>query len=136
MKTINLKEILAKHISDYLQSNGQSKESSDTAAKMTANDSSNIYIISAMKEAIGQAQKDIINEYEEKLRWIPVEEKYPEFNKLKYPNGDYERYEVKYCTGGMSPRYFIQISHLIREDKFSGEFDWTQATHWRRVPFL
>ena len=75
-------------------------------------------------------------EYEEKLRWIPVEERLPEFDNSKYPNGDFEKYEVKFCTGGISPKCFIQISHLIREDKFSGEFDWTRATHWRRIPFL
>ena len=72
-------------------------------------------------------------EYEEKLRWIPIEEKLPEFDNSKYPNGDFEKYEVKFCTGGMSPKYFIQISHLIRKDKFSGEFDWTRATHWRPI---
>ena len=75
-------------------------------------------------------------EYEEKFRWIPIEEKLPEFDNSKYPNGDFEKYEVKFCTGGISPKCFIQISHLIREDKFSGEFDWTRATHWRRIPFL
>lgn len=72
-------------------------------------------------------------EYEEKLRWIPVEEKLPEFNDSEYPNGNFEEYEVKFCTGGMSPKYFIRISHLINKAKFSGEFDWTHATHWRRI---
>ena len=82
------------------------------------------------------AENRIKKEYEEKLRWIPVEEILPEFDNSKYPNGDFEKYEVKFCTGGISPKCFIQISHLIREDKFSGEFDWTRATHWRRIPFL
>ena len=78
-------------------------------------------------------QNDCKKEYEEKLRWIPVEEKLPEFNDSEYPNGNFEEYEVKFCTGGMSPKYFIRISHLINKTKFSGEFDWTHATHWRRI---
>ena len=88
-----------------------------------------IRIIQAYKAGAMEMQK----EYEEKLRWIPVEEKLPEFNDSEYPNGNFEEYEVKFCTGGMSPKYFIRISHLINKTKFSGEFDWTHATHWRRI---
>lgn len=37
MKTINLKEILANEVSSNLQSQGKSKEASDSVAKMSVN---------------------------------------------------------------------------------------------------
>lgn len=68
-------------------------------------------------------------------RWIPVEEELPDFDKTKYPNGNYEVHLVKMVTGGMSPITRYAVSHLINETRWSCEFDWSVVTHWRPIEY-
>ena len=66
-------------------------------------------------------------------RWISVEEELPDFDKSKYPNGDFEIFLVRMSTGSISPKVKYCVANLIAIGRWSCEFDWNVVTHWRPI---
>ena len=66
-------------------------------------------------------------------RWISVEDELPNFDKYKYPNGDFEIFLVKMSTGSISPKIKYCVANLIAEGRWSCEYDWSVVTHWRPI---
>ena len=66
-------------------------------------------------------------------RWISVEDELPEFDKSKYPNGDFEIFLVKMATGSISHKIKYCVANLIAEGRWSCESDWNVVTHWRPI---
>ena len=66
-------------------------------------------------------------------RWISVEDELPEFDKSKYPNGDFEIFLVRMSTGSISPKVKYCVANLIAIGRWSCEFDWNVVTHWRPI---
>ena len=66
-------------------------------------------------------------------RWISVEYELPEFDKSKYPNGDFEIFLVKMATGSISHKIKYCVANLIAEGRWSCESDWNVVTHWRPI---
>ena len=66
-------------------------------------------------------------------RWISVEDELPDFDKSKYPNGDFEIFLVRMSTGSISPKVKYCVANLIAIGRWSCEFDWNVVTHWRPI---
>jgi hypothetical protein len=66
-------------------------------------------------------------------RWISVEDELPDFDKSKYPNGDFEIFLVKMATGSINYKIKYCVANLIAEGRWSCEFDWNVVTHWRPI---
>ena len=66
-------------------------------------------------------------------RWISVEDELPDFDKSKYPNGDFEVFLVRMSTGSISPKVKYCVANLIAIGRWSCEFDWNVVTHWRPI---
>ena len=66
-------------------------------------------------------------------RWISVEDELPDFDKSKYPNGDFEIFLVKMATGSISHKIKYCVANLIAEGRWSCESDWNVVTHWRPI---
>ena len=66
-------------------------------------------------------------------RWISVEDELPDFDKSKYPNGDFEIFLVRVSTGSINPKVKYCVANLIAEGRWSCESDWNVVTHWRPI---
>ena len=66
-------------------------------------------------------------------RWISVEDELPEFDKSKYPDGDFEIFLVRMSVGSISPKIKYCVANLIMVGRWSCEFDWNVVTHWRPI---
>ena len=66
-------------------------------------------------------------------RWISVEDELPDFDKSKYPNGDFEIFLVRMSTGSISPKVKYCVANLIAIGRWSCEYDWNVVTHWRPI---
>ena len=66
-------------------------------------------------------------EYEEKLRWIPVEEKLPPLNQhvlFKYSEGEY-------CVGCLNVYGYYCSPYMPVEEDFASIHLLSEVTHWR-----
>ena len=78
-------------------------------------------------EVIEEAQNDVKKEYEEKLRWIPVEEKLPPLNEyvlFKYSEGEY-------CVGCLNDYGYYCSPYMPAEEDFASIHLLSEVTHWR-----
>ena len=69
-------------------------------------------------------------------RWIPVKEEFPVYDEDKHLSDKYDSYIVKYSAGGIYPKVFCKISHLVGVGRFDSEFDWTHAICWRPIELV
>lgn len=67
-------------------------------------------------------------QWQEKTRWIPVEERLPEYHGL-----DSKEYLVKLSVGSISPKISYTTSRLRNEHRWSCETDWRYVTHWKEI---
>ena len=76
-------------------------------------------------EVIEEAQNDVKKEYEEKLRWIPVEEKLPEIDP------DYQNFSVEVHVKNTEQSYVIAYYYFNEERWCFNNNSIDNVTHWR-----
>ena len=75
-------------------------------------------------EVIEEAQNDVKKEYEEKLRWIPVEEKLPEIGERVLLKNEFYEY-VGFLSKNKKDFRALTVEISYSNEKISG------VTHWR-----
>ena len=68
---------------------------------------------------------DCQKEYEEKLRWIPVEEKLPESNKIAIEFKT-KKERIYYGFYGLSCNFYVMLADLLDKN-----IQVDEVTHWR-----
>lgn len=66
-----------------------------------------------------------LKEYEEKLRWIPVEEKLPESNKIAIEFKT-KKESIYYGFYGLSCNFYVMLAELLDKN-----IQVNEVTHWR-----
>ena len=81
------------------------------------------------KEIAKRAYLHCQKEYEEKLRWIPVDEKLPPLNQyvlFKYSEGEY-------CVGCLNVYGYYCSPYIPVENDYASIHLLSEVTHWRSI---